>query len=507
MTEYNELKSDESNNTVEILYNVDKMIEELNATNSTNGKIEILKNYNQLKPFLKLLMDPLQTTGVTRNKILDYEKKSNFALKLKSNPSDKTRNPSKSKLSQKTFNDLKELQPPTKKRKLNESTIKINPKFTSNIVEMIKRLYSREYSGHDAKEAIIYMMERYPQYRETILKISEKNLKTRTGVKQINAAFPNLIPEFTVALAEDFFKKKKYFDKHSNKNWFVSRKFDGVRVISIQDENNKFKCYSRNGSRFESLEPLEKLLESHIKIHKSGKFKNQPWVLDGEICVVDDNGNEDFSLAVSRIRRKNKHMENYRYHVFDMLTVDEFWSISSDDILSDRVERWEDVFGKKDKLLCNGKIKKVDQTLYEEKKFEKLVLYASENKWEGLMLRMDAKYKGKRSNDILKYKNFNTEEYKVIRTETGPMRIIDEQTGLEKTIETLKNVIIEHKNQEVSVGSGFTLQQRNQFYKHPDKIINKIISVQYFEESKDKTGKLSLRFPTFKFLYGDDRDC
>ena len=44
------------------------------------------------------------------------------------------------------------------------------------------------------------------------------------------------------------------------------------------------------------------------------------------------------------------------------------------------------------------------------------------------------------------------------------------------------------------------------FYKNPKKILGKIIQVQYFEESNNQDGGISLRFPTFKYLYGDKRD-
>jgi hypothetical protein len=38
-------------------------------------------------------------------------------------------------------------------------------------------------------------------------------------------------------------------------------------------------------------------------------------------------------------------------------------------------------------------------------------------------------------------------------------------------------------------------------------ILNKIITVQYFEESTDsKTGDLSLRFPTLKIVHGEERE-
>ena len=64
---------------------------------------------------------------------------------------------------------------------------------------------------------------------------------------------------------------------------------------------------------------------------------------------------------------------------------------------------------------------------------------------------------------------------------------------------------IKHKDNLVRVASGFTIEQRQDFYKNPDAILGKIITVQYFEETKNQEGGISLRFPTFKILHGEMR--
>jgi len=66
-------------------------------------------------------------------------------------------------------------------------------------------------------------------------------------------------------------------------------------------------------------------------------------------------------------------------------------------------------------------------------------------------------------------------------------------------------VTIIHKKHPVRVGSGFSIEQRQDFYKSPKKILGQIITVQYFSESKNQDGGLSLRFPTFKCLHGSAR--
>lgn len=69
----------------------------------------------------------------------------------------------------------------------------------------------------------------------------------------------------------------------------------------------------------------------------------------------------------------------------------------------------------------------------------------------------------------------------------------------------LSCVTVKHKGYNVRVGSGFSIEQRQEFYKNPNKILGKIITVQYFAESSNQDGGISLRFPTFKILHGAHR--
>lgn len=120
------------------------------------------------------------------------------------------------------------------------------------------------------------------------------------------------------------------------------------------------------------------------------------------------------------------------------------------------------------------------------------------------MLRKNALYKGKRSKDLLKYKSFYDEEYEVVGVENGPFRYV--KNGAEHEENMLSCVYIKHRGYDVSVGSGFSIEQRQHFYKNSKNIIGKVITVQYFEETHNQEGGISLRFPTFKILHGDVRD-
>ena len=129
---------------------------------------------------------------------------------------------------------------------------------------------------------------------------------------------------------------------------------------------------------------------------------------------------------------------------------------------------------------------------------------AADGGWEGLMLRKNTIYKGKRSSDILKVKSFVDAEYTVVSVENSINRVIVEGKEIEE--EMLKNVVIEHKGFKVDVGSGFSQEQRRHYFKNPEEIIGKTITVQYFEETYNDKGGISLRFPTVKVVHGDKRE-
>ena len=120
------------------------------------------------------------------------------------------------------------------------------------------------------------------------------------------------------------------------------------------------------------------------------------------------------------------------------------------------------------------------------------------------MLRKDCGYKGKRTNDLLKVKKFFDEEYIVKGVESAIHRIII--GGIEAEVEMLSNVIIEHKGCDVGVGSGFNQEERKLYFKNPELIIGKTITVQYFEETINQDGCHSLRFPVVKHIYENGRN-
>lgn len=362
----------------------------------------------------------------------------------------------------------------------------------TSLFELLDSLAAREITGHEALSAVNRFVRDNSEYEDLIWNVIDRNLKTRSTTSMINKIVPGLIPTFDVALADtykDSTKKKVNFKEDS---WYVSRKLDGVRCIAYIDESGEPKFFSRAGKEFDTLGKVAEQLKKH------GLRKI---VLDGEICMVDENGDEDFQGIIKEIKRKDHTILTPKFLVFDILHQDEFDNKESDRIFSERMEELELLFNTYD---FEGFIEQVDQFYVEnEEDLQDHMDTAVQFGWEGLMLRKDAPYQGKRSSDIMKVKKFHDAEYVVIETENAVNRVIVE--GREVEEEMLRNVVIEHRGNRVQVGSGFSQEQKRYYYQHPEEIIGKTITVQYFEETTDQNGDHSLRFPVIKAIYDNGR--
>ena len=430
------------------LKRIQDVVDRLKSTNSTNDKIAIIKEYED---------------DYIINKVLEY-----------------------------TYSPFKQFH-------LTSTTVKKNKKLEpregyNDLFYLLDALTKRTITGHDAIQYVKGYVEYMDEWQQDLVFcILDKNLKTRTGADLINKAIPKCVPTFKVALANSYDKQKGKVD-FNEQTWFASQKLDGVRCLAIVDDKGKCNFYSRQGKTFETLDTLRKEIESLNLCNM---------VFDGEVCIVDDNGVEDFQGIMKEIKRKDHTIQNPKYKVFDYLMLEEFDNQESERNLSDRLSNFTAIYNEFNKQLnCIDLLEqwKVDS----EEHFQELAELATKNNWEGLILRKDSEYKGKRSNDLLKVKKFFDEEYVVKGIETSIHRIILD--GLEVEEEMLSNVIIEHKGCDVGVGSGFDQEERRKYFNNPELIIGKTITVQYFEETLNQDGCHSLRFPVVKHIYENGRN-
>ena len=352
--------------------------------------------------------------------------------------------------------------------------------------ELLDSLSDRKFTGHEAITLVNGWVAN-TAYGELLYRIIDKNLDIRAGDKVINKAVPGLIPTFSVALAQEYKGKCDW-----NDSWYASRKLDGVRCLAVVNFEGKCTLYSRMGKELTTLNKVKEAIEATNVINT---------VFDGEICLVDENGDEDFQGVMKQLRRKDHQIENPVFMIFDMIHKPDFDKQKGDLVLSERLRTLRGWF--------DGR-KTIDSTLrycqqYEitdGRHFDKWGQIATDNKWEGFMIRKDVGYEGKRSKNLQKVKKFYDAEYKVVDFDVDNHEVV--RDGKSETLKMLSQVWIEHKGHRVKVGSGWTQEQRLQYM--DGSIVGKIITVQYFEETKNDKGGISLRFPTVKHIYEAQRE-
>ena len=361
----------------------------------------------------------------------------------------------------------------------------------NEIKELLTKLSERTLSGNKA----IYEVEKM---RLLLAKDSQlvfdliigRDWKAGLSASTINKVWPKTIPEFNTALAVTYdpTKHQKLLDEHTH---FISRKLDGVRCIAI-NVNGEWKFRSREGKPFLTLGKVAEDLN---------KWNIKNVVLDGELCMVDEDGNESYKAIMKVIKKKNFTIPTPKFKVFDYLKLSEFREKKSKSVLRDRL-------GNLKVELSTLKLDTIDileQVKFTEEAFTGLLQSVKTLGWEGLMLRRNTTYNGKRCNDLLKVKDFYDDEYEVVGVELADMTFTTAGVGVEEYY-CVKNVKIEHKGHIVSVGSGLSKEERIYYTDRQDEIIGKIITVAYFEETKNEKGGISLRFPTLKVIHGNERD-
>lgn len=421
-----------------------EFVNEMNSSNSTNHKVDVLTKY-QYHPFIKRVL------------LYTYNPYFNFGV---------------------TSANLKK-----------RSDLIAPNEVYGDLFTMLDDFNARHMTGHAAIGAMNRFIKDYEAWSDLIYQIIDRNLETRATVTLINRVNPNFIPTFEVALAHDAAKVKgvDLFDG----TWYVSRKLDGVRCICVvHDEWIKF--FSRNGKEFHTLGKVAE------EIRRLGITDV---ILDGELCLMNEDGSDDFQGVLKQIQRKDHTIENPKYLIFDILQPEEFSGEYDSPLFSTRIEGREQWLGD---LKSSEIIEMLPQIrITDEDSLEELKGQSKDSNWEGLIARKDAPYKSGRSKDMLKIKEFFDAEYMVTGLIMGPQRIIID--GREVEEEMLSAVTIDHEGSQVQVGSGFTLEQRRHYYRNIGEIMGATITVQYFEATTDQHGNHSLRFPVFKGNHGKSR--
>lgn len=370
---------------------------------------------------------------------------------------------------------------------------------------ILMKLAARELTGNLAMALVETIINSFVAEDQWILNaIMERNLKI--GISEDN--FDKVIgktKKFQVVLAHNLDDVKNV--NPCDGTYFASRKLDGTRTICkinnyMKDQEfiQEVKFYSRSGKEFTTLSKLIDPIKSFTS------FLMGEWVLDGECCIMEGE-NENFNLLMREITRKNHTIENPKYKIFDIITIDEF---EGRETMGDFETRYNDLIEYYYQSQYDEGVQKYLEVLEQERVtsqevFDKWVKRVKDNNWEGFMLRKNAPYKSGRTKDLLKVKKFQDAEYIVEDVITGK---VSYNEGGTKEYDVVTAIIINHKGTKVQVGSGLSKEQRLDWYSNPNNIIGKTVTVQYFEETINKNDdSLSLRFPVLKYVYENGRDC
>lgn len=349
-------------------------------------------------------------------------------------------------------------------------------KMTSEgLFEVFDNLKDRKVTGNEALRLVCSYIKTNQLEEDIVFRIIDRNLKIRVNRTTLEGFFPEIFPPFYVSLANNY-KESLINDEDK---WFISRKLDGVRCMVFVDcEKETVQAFSRSGKRFDTLGLLEMEITKHLS-----KF-SESVVLDGEIVMFDSNGRDNFKKIMEQITRKEFTMETPNYQIFDIIPLRDYYTGMYEQEFELRYKKLNCIFDSTF-FYCHV----VEQKPYSVSMFETMWNSIVTDHWEGLMLRKNCLWEGKRSNNLLKVKRMKDDEFRVVGIETGQIRFIDK--GRENEKQTMSSIIVDYNN--TKVGSGFTMEERDAYYKNPSLILDQNVTVQYFEKTKEK-----LRFPVYK---------
>jgi len=284
------------------------------------------------------------------------------------------------------------------------------------------------------------------------------------------------IPKFEIQLGS----RLDYDEIDWDRTFFLTKKLDGIN-LTVFNTKNSISMYTRQGKQVHGLTELEE----EYKLLPEG-------VYFGEALYSHEvkNRKDLFKLTEGEInsKRKDKQISHY---VFDYVTLEQwqdnnFQLTYSQELafLQKNITNYEHIF------VVTVVYQGIGRTIAMD-----LLNSAKKLDWEGLMLRYSSSfYEKDRSKNLIKLKPFYTVDLQIVGFKEY------------KKPNLLGSFIVNYKGSNVSVGSGFTLEDRKQFWENKEKLFGKIVEVQYMDETNDKSGKKSLRFPVFVRIRNDKNE-
>ena len=355
--------------------------------------------------------------------------------------------------------------------------------------ELAHLLYTRQLTGHDARDAIELALtaSTTSQWNDWYRRILIKDLRCGVSEKTVNkvlkgrfSKIPN-VPVFECMLAHDGANhEKKIVGKK-----LLEPKLDGVRVLTVINSQNKTVTqFTRNGKVLENFSHITQAIEQNIDLF------DRSVVLDGEMV------SSSFQALMKQVHRKeNVQAQDARLMLFDIIPLSEFQAGKS--ALGQRrrtnlLKSMKPVFEKVGSIDIIDQIEVDLDTYVGELEFKEFNKTAVEQGFEGIMIKdPDAKYECKRSHSWLKQKPFIEVSLEVTDVEEGTGRNVGKLGALVCSGSDNEQQIA------VNVGSGFSDDDRAEFWSNRTNIIGQIVEVRADAITMNQDGTYSLRFPRF----------
>jgi len=355
---------------------------------------------------------------------------------------------------------------------------------------LLIQLRDRDLTGHAARDAIQTMMELSiaDEWNFWYRRILDKNLKCGVNEKTVNNVVDKQfnqyhVPVFSVQLAHD---SAKHESKVKGKK-LIDIKYDGVRIVSIVYPNGHVCQYSRNGKEFINFPQIRNQL-GQMSIHL-----DQPYVFDGEIM------GSNFQALMKQLYRKDNVVTNDSVlYLFDMIPLVDFQRGKCEIPQYERLEKLHNWYGRNIFLALANYIQVVNQELVDldtaegNIRFKQLNETAIAGGFEGIMLKdPDAPYELKRSVAWLKKKP-------VISVDLVVFDVVEGTGKYEGMMGAFScNGIDDGRLIDVSCGSGFSDEQRGEYWINKRDIIGKTVEIMADAITQNQDLTYSLRFPRF----------
>ena len=338
--------------------------------------------------------------------------------------------------------------------------------------EDVMKYLNQNNTGTDNDISMVQsFLDVHDDNREFYEQMITKTFRLGADKKVVNACIPGLIPTWDVMLGTSI----EHCSIPEN-TWFsLSQKLNGNRCTYY---NGDF--YTRQNKKYIGLD--------HIKADIEKIPNAKDYVFDGELIYKNNEGLSDsmaFQKGTGIAQSKTDLKEELKLVLFDVLPKEEFEAKASKDTYKSRKQK---LLQLKDYETENIKIVDMFYEGTDQSEIWKWLDYAEEHDMEGLMISLDSPYECKRTKTLIKVKKFFDFDLEIVDFEEG--------TGRNKG--KLGAFVVDYKGNRVKVGSGFSDEERNEFWKNKEGLIGRVITVKYKEVTTDKkTGLESLQFPIY----------